>query len=87
MILSKLKSKNYTAQSSKPNHLPEIKRKTGRKLFPHGTYCGCLTILSKFQNDIKTTENKVIAFCHEQVGKVILRFDAFEAIVGQNSNI
>ena len=44
-----------------------------------------LTILSKFQNDIKTSENKVVTFCHEQVGKVILRFDAFEAIVGQNS--
>ena len=45
-----------------------------------------LTILSKFQNDVKTSENKVVTFCHEQVGKVILRFDAFEAIVGQNSN-
>ncbi len=44
-----------------------------------------LTILSKFQNDIKTSENKVVTFCHEQVGKVQLRFDAFEAIVGQNS--
>ncbi len=44
-----------------------------------------LTILSKFQNDIKTSENKLVTLCHEQVGKVELRFDAFEAIVGQNS--
>lgn len=44
-----------------------------------------LTILSKFQNDIKTSENKLVTYCHEQVGKVILRYDAFEAIVGQNS--
>ncbi len=44
-----------------------------------------LTILSKFQNDVKTTENRVVAFCHEQVGKVDLRFDTYEAIVGQNS--
>ena len=44
-----------------------------------------LTILSKFQNDIKTSENRVVTFCHEQVGKVELRFDRFEAIVGQNS--
>lgn len=44
-----------------------------------------LTILSKFQNDIKTSENRVVTFCHEQVGKVELRFDKFEAIVGQNS--
>ncbi len=46
---------------------------------------GALSILSKFQNDIKTSENKVVTFCHEQVGKVELRFDTFEAIVGQNS--
>ena len=45
-----------------------------------------LTILSKFQNDVKTSENKVIAFCHEQVGKVEIVFDAYAAIVGQNSN-
>lgn len=46
---------------------------------------GALSILSKFQNDIRTSENKVVTYCHEQVGKVELKFDAFEAIVGQNS--
>lgn len=45
-----------------------------------------LTILSKFQNDIRTSENKVIAFCHEQVGKVSVRFDKFATIIGQSSN-
>jgi gliding motility-associated protein GldM len=44
-----------------------------------------MTILSKFQNDVRTSENKVIAYCHEQVGKVEFKFDNFEAIVGQNS--
>jgi gliding motility-associated protein GldM len=46
---------------------------------------GALSILTKFQNDIRNTENKVVTYCHEQVGKVELRFDSFEAIVGQNS--
>lgn len=46
-----------------------------------------MTILSKFQNDVKTSENKVIAFCHEQVGKVEFRFNAYEAIVGQNTKV
>ena len=41
-----------------------------------------LTILSKFQNDVKTTENKVVTFCHEQVGKVEFRFNQYEPIVG-----
>jgi gliding motility-associated protein GldM len=45
-----------------------------------------LTILSKFQNDIKTAENKVVAFCHNKVGQVEIIFDSYAAIVGQNSN-
>src|SRR5215204_4435868 len=45
-----------------------------------------ITILSKFQNDVKTSENKIVAFCHEQVGKVQVRFDTYTAIVGQSSN-
>lgn len=44
------------------------------------------TILTKFQNDVKTSENKVVAFAHEQVGKVAVRFDTYTAIVGQSSN-
>jgi gliding motility-associated protein GldM len=46
-----------------------------------------MTILSKFQNDVRTTENKVISFCHEQVGKVTVVFNAYEPIVGQNAKV
>ena len=45
-----------------------------------------LTILSKFQNDIKTAENKVVAFCHTKVGEVKVIFDSYAAIVGTSSN-
>lgn len=45
-----------------------------------------MTILSKFQNDIKTAENKVVTFCHTKVGEVKVIFDTYAAIVGQNSN-
>jgi gliding motility-associated protein GldM len=44
-----------------------------------------LTILSKFQNDVKTSENRVIQFCHNKVGEVAVRFDTYAAIIGQNS--
>jgi gliding motility-associated protein GldM len=44
-----------------------------------------LTILSKFQNDVKTTENRIIQHCHNKVGEVVVRFDTYTAIVGQNS--
>ncbi len=44
-----------------------------------------MTILRKFQNDVKTSENRVVTYLHEQVGKVEVIFDAFDAIVGQNA--
>lgn len=70
----------------KPKSLTGDRRKNWEESYFHMVpTVAALTILSKFQNDIKTSENKVITFCHEQVGKVILRFDAFQAIVGQNS--
>jgi gliding motility-associated protein GldM len=45
-----------------------------------------LTMLSKFQNDVKTAENRVVSLFHEQVGKVAVRFDTYAAIVGQSSS-
>ena len=44
-----------------------------------------LTILSKFQNDVKTTENKVVSFCHEKVGAVEVIQDAFAALAIANT--
>ncbi len=45
-----------------------------------------LTILSKFQNDIKVSENKVVTFCHQKVGEVEVIQDAFAAIAVANAN-
>jgi len=44
-----------------------------------------LTILSKFQNDIKNSENRAATFCINQVGAVKLIFDKFEPLVGTSS--
>src|SRR5436190_13437630 len=44
-----------------------------------------LTILSKFQNDIKTSENRIVQFCHTKVGEVVIRFDAYAALISQSS--
>jgi gliding motility-associated protein GldM len=44
-----------------------------------------MTILSKFQNDVKTSENKVVAFCHEQVGKVKVQQDSYAALAIANT--
>ncbi len=70
--------------------LPDVQDKSNRTW--EGAYfrmvptVAAITILSKFQNDVKTSENKVVAFAHEQVGKVAVRFDTYTAIVGQSSN-
>jgi gliding motility-associated protein GldM len=45
-----------------------------------------LTILSKFQNDIKTSENKIVEFCHNQVGAVVVRFDTYNAFAATNTS-
>ncbi len=69
---------------------PDSKSKAGKTW--EGAYfhmvptVAALTILSKFQNDVKTSENRVVQFCHNKVGEVKVRFDTYTAIVGQNSN-
>jgi len=45
-----------------------------------------LTILSKFENDVKTSENRVVQFCHNKVGEVNVVFDSYGAVIGQSSN-
>jgi gliding motility-associated protein GldM len=45
-----------------------------------------LTMLSKFQNNVKNAENQVVTFCHNQIGAVKVIYDQFAALVGQSSN-
>jgi len=44
-----------------------------------------LTILSKFQNDVRNSEAQVIEFCHKEVGEVKVVFDQYVPLVGTNS--
>jgi len=44
-----------------------------------------VTILSKFQNDVKNSENLAATFCINQVGAVKLIMDKFEPLVGTSS--
>lgn len=45
-----------------------------------------LTMLSKFQNNVKNAENTITSYIHSQIGSVIFVYDQFAAIVGQSSN-
>ena len=84
-------AKNFGNSLPVNTEMPKTKNKSNRTweaaYFHMVPTVAALTILSKFQNDVKTTENKVITFCHEQVGKVEFRFNQYEAIVGQNSSV
>ena len=44
-----------------------------------------VTILSKFQNDIKNSESSIIDFCLKKVNAVDLIYDQFQAIASQSS--
>ncbi len=45
-----------------------------------------ITILSKFQNDVKNSESQMIDYCFKQIGSVKVVFDKFEAFAGTNAN-
>jgi gliding motility-associated protein GldM len=45
-----------------------------------------LTILSKFQNDVKTSENKIVEFCHNKVDRVVVRYDTYAAFAQSSSS-
>jgi gliding motility-associated protein GldM len=44
-----------------------------------------LTILSKFESDVKNSESQVADYLHKQIGEVKVRFDQFDAIVSPSA--
>jgi gliding motility-associated protein GldM len=68
-----------------PDNVSKSNRTFERAYFHMVPTVAALTMLSKFQNDIKTTENRIVAFCHNKVGEVQVIFDTYKAIVGQTS--
>jgi gliding motility-associated protein GldM len=45
-----------------------------------------VTLLSKFQNNVKNAENQIVTACHSKIGQVKFIYDKFAAVVGQSSN-
>ncbi|MDQ2751503.1 MAG: gliding motility protein GldM, partial [Bacteroidota bacterium] len=44
-----------------------------------------MTILSKFQNDVKNSESQVVEYCTNQIGSVKVVYNQFQAFAGQSS--
>lgn len=45
-----------------------------------------LTILSKFQNNVKNAENQMVSYAHSKLGEVKVKFDKTGVLFGQSSN-
>lgn len=44
-----------------------------------------VTILTKFQNDIRNSESQVMEYCHKEIGEVELVYDQFNAFASSSS--
>ncbi len=70
---------------------PVPSKEGGTKPFTTGYFhmtptVAALTMLSKFQNNVKNTENTITSHIHSQIGAVKFVYDKFAAVVGQSSN-
>ncbi|MEO6404132.1 MAG: gliding motility protein GldM [Ferruginibacter sp.] len=65
----------------------EGKKKDFTSSFFHMTpTVAALTMLSKFQNNVKNAESQVVTYCHNQIGAVEVHMDQVGVLVGQSSN-
>ncbi len=64
------------------------KKKDFTQAFFHMTpTIAALTMLSKFQNNIKNAENMIVTYCHNQIGAVEVHMDQVGVLVGTKFNL
>ena len=73
------------------NTVPPISQDGTKKDFTQAFFhmtptVAALTMLSKFQNNIKNAESMIVSYCHSQIGAVEVHMDQVGVLVGQNSN-
>lgn len=74
-----------------PLSLPEAKNEKDKEEWAYTffhmtpTVAG-ITMLSKFQNDIKNSESQAVEYCHKEIGEVEIEYDQFQAIVNANAS-
>ncbi len=78
---------NIFPVNTTPPKTEEGKQKDFTQTFFHMTpTIAALTILSKFQNNVKNAENMIVTYCHSQIGAVEVHMDKVNVLVGQSSN-
>jgi gliding motility-associated protein GldM len=77
----------FPVNTTPPPSREDGKQKGFTQSFFHMTpTIAAITILSKFENNIKNAENMVVTYCDNQIGKVDLHMDQAAVLVGQSSN-
>ena len=69
---------------------PETNNQAGRKDWAYAYFhmtptIAAITMLSKFENDVKNSESLVLDYCHRKIGEVQVVYDEFQAFAGTNS--
>ena len=77
--------------SNLPLDIPEVKSNKDKeewayKFFHMTPTVAAITMLSKFQNDIKNSESEAVEYCHKEIGEVELVYDQFQAIANANAS-
>jgi len=70
--------------------VPQTNNQAGKKDWAYAYFhmtptIAAITMLSKFENDVKNSESLVLDFCHRKVGEVQVVYDQFQAFAGTNS--
>lgn len=69
--------------------MPLVQNKSNRKwedaYFRRTPAIAAITVLSKFQSDIKNSEARVVEYCHNQIGEVQVVYDDFQALATANA--
>ncbi|MEO7306311.1 MAG: gliding motility protein GldM [Ferruginibacter sp.] len=73
-----------------PVNTDPIQTKEGKKDFTLGYFhmtptVAALTMLSKFQNNVKNAENLIVSYCHSKIGSVEYVYNQFQPIIGTSS--
>lgn len=74
-----------------PLDIPEVKSEKDKEEWAYSFFhmtptVAAITMLSKFQNDIKNSESEAVEYCHKEIGEVELVYDQFQAIANANAS-
>ncbi len=84
--IKKLFENNFPVTTDPPVSQEGGKRDFTTSFFHMTPTVAALTMLSKFQNNVKNAESQIVTYCHNQIGAVEVHMDKSNILVGQNSN-